>query len=283
MIKNNNQLDYYTTLWFTEEEQNNLRIDYRINKIIYDTYSPYQHIVIADSYDFGTMLILDDAIQTTASDGFIYNEMITHVPICSHANPKKVLIIGGGDCGAAREVAKYSNIERIDMVEIDEMVVKASKKYLKEVSGDQEDKRVNYIFTDGVRYAKECKEQYDIVIIDSSDPVGPAVELFSKEFYSNIYKILKHDGIFVCQSESPIFYTNTMKKIFNNLQDIYMDVKLYTAIVPTYPGGLWSFTMASKKSISIKPEKLMGDNQYVNKGILESCFNLPEFVKRSLK
>lgn len=283
MIKNNNQLDYYTTLWFTEEEQNNLRIDYRINKIIYDTYSPYQHIVIADSYDFGTMLILDDAIQTTAADGFIYNEMITHVPICSHANPKKVLIIGGGDCGAAREVAKYSNIERIDMVEIDEMVVKASKKYLKEVSGDQEDKRVNYIFTDGVRYAKECKEQYDIVIIDSSDPVGPAVELFSKEFYSNIYKILKHDGIFVCQSESPIFYTNTMKKIFNNLQDIYMDVKLYTAIVPTYPGGLWSFTMASKKSISIKPEKLMGDNQYVNKGILESCFNLPEFVKRSLK
>ena len=279
----NNKYDYYTNLWFTEDEKNNLRLNYRIKKIIFEDYSPFQHIVIADSYDFGKMLILDDAIQTTVADGFIYNEMITHIPVCSHTEPKKVLIIGGGDCGAVGEVSKYPNIERIDMVEIDEMVVKISKEYLKEISGDTDDKRINFIYTDGVKFVKECKEQYDIVIIDSSDPIGPAVELFSSKFYENVYGILKDDGIFVCQSESPIFYTDIMKKIFTTLNALYSDVRLYTATVPTYPGGLWSFTMASKKSIETKHERLNGKNRYVNKDILHSCFSLPEFVKSSLE
>lgn len=282
MIKNNTESGYRTSLWFTEEEKENLRIDYRIKEIIYDGYSPYQHIIIADTYDFGKALILDDAIQTTVIDGFIYNEMITHVPICAHPNPKNILIIGGGDCGAVREISKYPQIEKIDMVEIDEMVVAASKKYLKEITGTEEDNRINHIFADGVKYAKECKELYDIVIVDSSDPIGPAVELFSAEFYSNIFRILNDDGIFVCQSESPIYYTSIMKKIYKTLQSIYNDVKLYTATVPTYPGGLWSFTMASKNEISVKTDRLVEGNQYVNKEILESCFCLPEFVKKNL-
>ncbi len=282
MIKNN-KYDYYTNLWFTEDEKNNLRLNYRIKKIIFEDYSPFQHVVIADSYDFGKMLILDDAIQTTVTDGFIYNEMITHIPICSHPEPKKVLIIGGGDCGAAGEASKYPNIERIDMVEIDEMVVKVSKEYLKEISGNADDKRINFIFTDGVTFIKECKEQYDIIIIDSSDPIGPAVELFSRSFYEEVYGILKDDGIFVCQSESPVFYADIMKKIFTTLNDLYSDVRLYTATIPTYPGGLWSFTMASKKSFETKPERLNGKNRYVNKGVLSGCFSLPEFVKRILE
>lgn len=281
MVKDNKH-NSHSNLWFTEVEGHNLRLDYRLKNIIFDDYSPFQHIVVADSYDFGRMLILDDAIQTTTVDGFIYNEMITHVPICSHPNPEKVLIIGGGDCGAVKEISKYPGIKKIDMVEIDEMVVKISKEYLKEIAGDNDDKRINFIFADGVKYAKECKEQYDIVIVDSSDPVGPAVELFSRNFYENISKILKDDGIFACQSESPIFYWEIMSKIFKTLHDIFNDVKLYTATVPTYPGGLWSFTMASKKSIITDAKRLMGNNLYINESILKGCFSLPEFVAKRL-
>ncbi len=283
MIKDKNYIeDVNGILWFTEEEKNNLRIDYRINGITLDIRSPYQHIMIADSPDFGPMLILDGIIQTTSADGFIYNEMMAHIPMCSHADPKKVLIIGGGDCGVARELTKYPKIDEIDMVEIDEMVVKASIEHLKEVSGGLNDSRVNFIYTDGVKYAKECEDLYDVVIIDSSDPVGPAVELFSGDFYKNISKILKDDGIFACQSESPIFYADIMRDVYKKLCGIYKEVKVYTAVVPTYPGGLWSFTLASKKDIDINSERLMGNNLYVNAEMVKSCFYLPEFVKKAL-
>lgn len=269
-------------LWFTEEEKNNLRINYGINDITFDDCSPYQHIMIADSPDFGPMLILDGIVQTTSADGFIYNEMIAHIPMCSHPDPKKVLIIGGGDCGVAREITKYPCVKKIDMVEIDEMVVKACKEHLREISGNLNDKRVNFIYTDGVKYIKECSNKYDIIIIDSSDPIGPAVELFSMDFYKNVSNILEDGGIFACQSESPIFYADVMKDIYKNLCDIYKEVKVCTAVVPTYPGGLWSFTIGSKESIDTKPERLSGDNQYVNAGILKSCFYLPEFVRKTL-
>ena len=141
-------------IWFTEIERDNMRIDYHIKEIVYSESSPYQHIMILDSHDFGRMLVLDDAIQTTALDGYIYNEMIAHIPLNIHPNPKNVLIIGGGDCGAAREVAKYPNIKRIDMVEIDEMVVKACKEHLPEESGNMSDSRVNFIFADGTAFVK---------------------------------------------------------------------------------------------------------------------------------
>lgn len=282
MIKDYKEKSNPSDIWFIEKENNNYNISYRLRKIIHDIHSPFQHIVIADSYDYGKMLILDDAIQTTEADGFIYNEMIAHVPICSHTAPKKVLIIGGGDCGAANEASKYEGIETIDMVEIDELVVKASKEYLKEISGTTEDNRINYIFNDGIKYVENCKEKYDIVIIDSSDPVGPAVKLFSKKFYANVKKILNENGILVCQSDSPIYHQKSMADIFKNLQSIYADVKVFTASIPTYPGGLWSFTMASDEKILTVPERLKGENRYVNKDILSSCFSLPEYIKKSL-
>ena len=283
MIKNKSNVEKIDkNLWFTEEEKNNYKINYRINNITFDDCSSYQHIMIADSPDFGPMLILDGVVQTTSADGFIYNEMLAHIPMCSHPDPKKILIVGGGDCGVAREITKYPCVEKIDMVEIDEMVVKACKEHLKEVSGNLNDKRVNFIYADGIKYVKECRDKYDVVIIDSSDPVGPAVELFSMDFYNNISNILKDDGIFACQSESPIFYADEMKDIFIKLSDIYNEVKVCTAVVPTYPGGLWSFTIGSKESINTKPERLCGDNQYVNAGILKSCFYLPEFVNKAL-
>jgi len=267
-------------IWFTEIDRDNLKINYRIKEVVYSETSPFQHIMILDSYDFGPMLVLDGAIQSTALDGYIYNEMITHIPLNIHPNPKNVLIIGGGDCGAAREVAKYPGIQRIDMVEIDEMVVKASKKYLKEVSGDLSDPRVNFIFKDGTAFVKEKRDYlYDVIIVDSSDPVGPAVKLFELEFYKDLYNNLHEDGLMVCQSESPFFYPEMMVNIQKRLKSIFPVVKLYMATVPTYPGGFWSFTLGSKKYGKPNPEAFDKDTKYVNKGIIKSCFQLPNFVK----
>jgi spermidine synthase len=270
-------------IWFTEVDRNNLKIDYRIKEVIHTESSPIQQVMILDSYDFGRMLVLDDAIQTTALDGYIYNEMISHIPLNVHPNPKNVLIIGGGDCGAAREVTKYPNIDRIDMVEIDETVVKTCKEHLQEVSGNLSDTRVNFIFEDGTAFVKEKRDYlYDVIIVDSSDPVGPAVKLFELEFYKDLYNNLHKDGLMVCQSESPIFYSEMMVNIYRRLNNLFPVVRVYMATVPTYPGGFWTFTMGSKEYREPNPDNFDKDTQYINKEIIKSCFAIPEFMKKLL-
>jgi spermidine synthase len=190
-------------LWLIEDERENMKVSYRIKEVVFSEKSPFQHVMILDSYDFGRMLVLDGVVQTTSLDGHIYNEMITHIPLSIHPNPERVLIIGGGDCGAAREVCKYENVKEIDMVEIDELVVDACKKYLPAVSGNLSDPRVNFIFNDGIKHVENIQDHYDVIIVDSSDPVGPAKALFEKSFYENIHRALKEDGLMVCQSQSP--------------------------------------------------------------------------------
>jgi len=269
-------------LWLTEDDREHLQISYRLKKVIFSEQSPIQHVMIVESDDFGRMLVLDGVVQTTAMDGYIYNEMITHVPLQLHPNPKNVLIIGGGDCGAAREAAKYTELEQIDMVEIDELVVKACKEHLQEVSGNLHDVRVNFIFTDGLAFAQQKADAYDVIIVDSSDPVGPAEALFEYDFYQNLHKALKKDGILVCQSQSPIFQQAIVKQTRNHFEKLFADAKTYTAIVPTYPGGMWSFTIGTKGNV-IEPGRVHFknvDTNYFNQGIFESCFILPEFLKK---
>lgn len=265
-------------LWLTEDERENLKISYRIKEIVYEEKSPFQHIMILNSYDFGRMLVLDGVVQTTSVDGHIYNEMITHVPLNIHPNVKKVLIIGGGDCGAAKEVCKYPLIEQIDMVEIDEKVVQASKSYLPAVSGNLSDQRVHFIFDDGVKFVQNKEKEYDLIIVDSSDPIGPAAVLFEKDFYQSIGKALKDDGIMVCQSQSPIFHQTIMRQTYKHIGEIFKEVMMYTAVVPTYPGGLWSFTIGSKKYKNIL-EFQQKDTKYVNEEVAKSSFSLPNFMK----
>ena len=271
-------------LWLTENERNNLQIRYRLKEIVFQHQSSYQHVMIADSHDFGRMLVLDGVVQTTSVDGFIYNEMITHVPLTLHPNPRNVLIIGGGDCGAAREAVKYPEVERIDMVEIDEWVVKACLEHLPEVSGRLSDPRVRFLFRDGVEFVKEQTDAYDVVIIDSSDPIGPAEQLFHSEFYRNVHRVLKDDGLMVCQSQSPIFHADVMRQTYSRIRALFPITRLYTAVVPTYPGGLWSFTLGSKRHDipQMDPARLQ-EARYINRGILNRCFALPTFVRQMLE
>lgn len=297
--------------WLVESEADSLKIFYKIKDILFCRQSKFQHVMILDSYDFGKMLVLDGIVQTTSADGFIYNEMITHIPMNIHPDPKRVLIIGGGDCGVAKEVSRYPEVKQIDMVEIDEMVVKACLEHLPEISGNLRDPRVNYIFEDGLKYVQDFSQQYaqdfngrknekglydeiennhggiendlyDVVIVDSSDPVGPATSLFKADFYKLLYSILKDDGLMACQSESPIFYAKTMKNTYDRLSVIFPVTRLYTTAVPTYPGSIWSFTLASKKYSRVNPSKIGKETVFVNKEILENCFAIPEFIKKSL-
>ncbi|CCJ33404.1 polyamine aminopropyltransferase [Caloramator australicus] len=268
-------------IWFEEIDRDSLKISYKIKDIIYSKRSKFQDIYIVNSNDFGKMLVIDGVVQTTERDGFIYNEMISHVPLSMHENPKNVLIIGGGDLGAAFEATKYP-VERIDVVEIDEDVVKASLEYLKEISKDLKDERVNFIFEDGAKFVREKKNEYDIIIVDSSDPIGPAEVLFSENFYRDVYNALKEDGIMACQSESPILYPDIFRATYKKLKNIFPIVKIFIATVPTYPGGFWSFTIGSKKYDKINKVNDI-DTKYVTKEILESSFNIPKFVQNIIK
>jgi spermidine synthase len=270
-------------LWLTEDERDNLKISYRIKNVLFEEETPFQHVMVLDSYDFGPMLVLDGAVQTTSMDGFIYNEMIAHMPLSLHPSPRKVLIIGGGDCGAAKEAAKYETVERIDLVEIDEAVVRASKQYLPEVSGNLSDPRVHYHFTDGVEFAKQIRGEYDVIIVDSSDPVGPARQLFELDFYMNLHRGLNDTGLMVCQSQSPIFHADVMVQTYRRIGRVFPYSKLYTAVVPTYPGGLWSFTIGAKHPLP-EPERIRFHKSaiYVNEATLRRAFDLPGFIENML-
>ena len=271
-------------LWLTEDERDNLKISYRIKSILFQETTPLQHVMVLDSVDFGPMLVLDGVVQTTSMDGHIYNEMIAHVPLTLHPHPRKVLIIGGGDCGAAKEVAKYDTVERIDLVEIDEAVVRASKLYMPEVSGKLSDPRVAYHYTDGVAFAKKVKGEYDVIIVDSSDPVGPAQQLFEPGFYKSLHTALNEGGLMVCQSQSPIFHQDVMLQTYQRIGEVFPYRNVYTAVVPTYPGGLWSFTIGSKQPLT-EPERIRFSHKarYANEEVLRQCFALPAFIRELLE
>ncbi len=270
-------------LWLTENELENLKLSYRIKDIIYAEQSPFQHVMIVDTFDFGKMLVLNGAVQTTSVDGYIFNEMISHIPLNFHPEPKQILIIGGGDLGVAREVIKYPQVESIDLVEIDELVVKVCKSDLQEVSGNLSDSRINFIFQDGVEFVKQHKNHYDVIIVDSFDSNDSSKNLFELSFYRNIHQALKDDGIMVCQSGSPFFHLNILQQTYDHVSSLFPFTYLYTATIPTYPGGLLSLTIGSKKySTVMNPEQFNKNARYVNEDVLKSTFHLPQFIKDKL-
>lgn len=282
---NKNLPKYFTRVnnetWMIEDERDNMKLHYRLKEVISHKRSSFQDVSIVDSYDFGRCLVLDGVIQTTEIDGYIYNEMISHIPVVTHENPKRALIIGGGDCGVASELSKYSCLQEIDMVEIDKLVVKECIKNIPSIAGlAANDERVNFIFDDGVKFVKGKKNTYDIAIVDSSDPIGPAEVLFSEEFYVDLKNSLKEDGIMVCQSQSPIFHRDILKRTRSKLKKYFPIVRTYKAVVPSYPGGIWSFTLASFKydPLRAKIDKIVDDTKYINKEIFKSSFSLPNFI-----
>ena len=272
--------------WFTEDQSANLRIGCRILETIHSEVTPFQKLAVINTGQFGRMLVLDNVIQTTVKDEFVYHEMIAHVVLNTHANPKKVLVIGGGDGGVVREVVKHTGVEKIVHVEIDGRVIEVSKKYLPEISCALEHPKVQVIIDDGIKHVQDNKNTYDVIIIDSTDPIGPAVGLFSAEFYQAVYESLTEDGLFVAQTESPFYNDSLISRIKGDVAGIFPVTRLYLANIPTYPGGLWSFTVGSKKYDPLKADTSKFPDlqtRYYSPSVHEACFVLPPFVKDLVK
>jgi spermidine synthase len=225
-------------------------------------------------------------MMVNEKDEFIYHEMITHVPLAVNPQIKKVLVIGGGDGGTIRELTRYQHIELIHHVEIDERVVELCKQYLPQTACKLEDERVKAFYTDGVEFVKDKENFYDLILVDSTDPIGPGEGLFTKEFYNNCYKALNENGILVNQHESP-YFPNTakeMKKAHTKLRDIFEICKVYQFHMPTYASGHWLFGFASKTLDPIKDhkkeewEKFGIKTKYYNSLLHEGAFALPNYV-----
>jgi spermidine synthase len=232
-------------------------------------------------------------MMVNEKDEFVYHEMITHVAMATNPNIKNVLIIGGGDGGTAREIGRYKHIENIDMVEIDERVVRLCQEYLPYTAAHLEnDKRINLHFEDGFQFVVDTPDKkYDLVLVDSTDPIGPGEGLFTREFYSNCYRILTDDGILINQHESPYydFHVHGMKRAHLRINELFPIVQVYQYHMPTYPSGHWLFGFASKKYDALKDqnkdwwESLNLTTQYYNSDIHRGAFALPNFVKNKMK
>lgn len=276
-------------LWYTEKQTENYGITAKIKRTLHTEQSEFQKVDMIETEQWGKMLVLDGMVMTTDRDEFVYHEMITHVALNTHPNPKKVLVVGGGDGGAIREIVKHPSVELAVLAEIDDRVIDVSKEYLPQIASEimGNNPKVDVRVIDGIKHVVEHKNEYDIILVDSTEPVGPAVGLFAKDFYQAIFESLKEDGIMVAQSESPWFNKELITRVYNDIADIYPITRYYTVSIPTYPSGLWSFTMGSKKydPVQVDESKLFDPpgTKYYSPRIHKSVFNLPKFVEELLK
>jgi spermidine synthase len=220
----------------------------QVDDILYDQRSAFQHIQIAVSPLFGRMLILDDAVQTTERDEHVYHEMLAHLPLLTHPAPRRVLIIGGGDGGTLEEVLKHP-VEQATMVEIDPAVVEVSRTYLPAIANAAfQDPRARLLFADGIAFVHETAERFDVILVDSTDPKGPGVALFSPEFFGQCSRVLRSGGILATQSGSLLYQRDLLDRVGRDLATLFPLVAPYWAAVPAYPGTLWTFTLASREA-----------------------------------
>ncbi len=273
-------------LWFTEKQTSDLAISCRIKNTIYQERTKYQELAIVDTCQFGRMLLLDGVIMTTEKDEFFYHEMITHVAMHTHPYPEQVLVVGGGDGGTVREVIKHPSVKRVVLAELDEGVIAASTKYLPSIAKGFSDPRVKIEITDGTLYVREHRNEFDVVIIDSTDPVGPGEVLFTKEFYREVFKSLKEQGVMVAQTESPVLDRHLIPKLWNYLKNTFPLVRLYLGVVPTYIGGHWTWILASKgpDPLVVPAERFVAlETKYYTPEIHRAAFVLPPYVSELLK
>lgn len=271
--------------WFTEKQTENVGLSLRIRESLLVEHTPFQQLAVLDTYLYGRMLVLDGAIQTTEEDEFVYHEMITHVPLVTHPHPREVLVIGGGDGGTVREIVKHSNVTRVRLVEIDDRVVAAARRFLPGLSHALDDPRAEVIIADGVRHVHAMRGACDVIIVDSTDPVGPAVKLFEADFYRAVHDALTPEGLFVAQSKSPYLDRDLIRAILTIIRSLFPIALIYTAAIPTYPSGFWSFVLGSKRHHPLtidegRAEKL--ETRYYSPEIHRAAFTLPRGIRDDL-
>lgn len=278
-------------LWYSENHTDDVKFSIRVDRQLCSVQSAFQRIDIFESKEFGRFLTLDGLMMLTEKDEFIYHDMIVHVPMAVNPGIKNVLVIGAGDGGTVRELTRYQAIRRIDMIEIDQCVTEACREFLPQTTGKLDDPRVSIRFEDGLKFVRTKQDEYDLILVDSTDPFGPGEGLFTKEFYGNCYNALKADGILVNQHESPYYdtYSASMKRAHARIRELFPVCRVYQAHIPTYPSGHWLFGFASKKydPISDLHEdewKALGlKTKYYNTALHKGCFALPTYVNELLE
>ena len=277
--------------WFSELHTGNVKLSVRIEKQLFSGESEYQRIDVFDSEEFGKFISLDGEIVFSEKDEFIYDEMVTHVPMAVHPHVKNVLIIGGGDGGVAKELLQYKSIESIDVVETDRMFVDVCREYFPEVACALDDERVKIHYDDGLRFLRNKKGIYDLIINDSTDPFGHTEGLFTKEFYGSCYNALKDDGIMVYQHGSPFYDEDeaACRSMHRKAFRSFPISRVYQAHIPTYAAGYWLFGFASKKYHPIKdfkPKEWNGlkiETWYYTTHLHMGAFMLPKYVEDLLE
>ncbi|OQX02673.1 MAG: spermidine synthase [Desulfobacteraceae bacterium IS3] len=275
-------------LWAIEVHNGIVSLGFKVEKTLFTGQSRFQKVDILKTTEHGIVLMNDGLFMLSEKDEFVYHEMIAHVPMFVHPCPKKVLVIGGGDGGAVREILKHPQIEKVVLVEIDELVVNACRKYMPFVSYALDDPKVQVVIDDGVKYVAKTKEKFDVVIVDSTDPIGPSKPLFDKSFYKNVAGLLCPDGILVTQAESPFYDSHIQGPMLMNQRQFFKKLHLYLYTTITYPGGLWAFSFASDRLCPVgdfDPERVDASNistRYYNSRMHMAAFALPNFLSEQL-
>ncbi len=274
--------------YFSEKLHNGWQQTFEVSKWLVQTESPFQKIQVFENPLFGKVLVLDDIIQITEKDEFIYQEMLAHVPLIAYGNPENVLIIGGGDGGILREVLKHKSIKKATLVDIDGKVMEISQQYLPNISkGAFQDPRAEIIVGDGIDFVKKTDQIFDVIIVDTTDPIGPGEVLFSKDFFAGCKRALKPDGVFAIQNGVVFMQKEELKMTQKNLSPYFKNVTFYTADVPTYVGGAMAFGFASDNNRSLhlhvgdlrrRFNNISGHLNYYTPQIHRAAFALPQWV-----
>lgn len=272
-------------LYLTEQQTEDQRLSVRVTKTLLHEKTGFQDLVVVETPQWGRLLALDGFFQTNDVDEWVYHEMGAHVPLLTHPSPRKVLVVGGGDGGMVREVAKHPSVEHVDLVEIDGRVIEASKQFFPQIAVALTDNpKVHVHVDDGIKWVKEHEAEYDVIIIDSSEPIGPGAGLFTPEFYASVFRALTGDGVMVAQTESPWTNAEVIRTAFGGIRQSFPITRLYTCAVPTYPSGLWSFTLGSKRydPLTAETEERAAalETKYYNPAVHLAAFQLPNFVRQ---
>jgi spermidine synthase len=276
--------------WFNEQhDYSGSAIGFRVKERLHAEKTPFQTIEIYDSTDWGKLMVIDGCMMVTTRDNFFYHEMMSHPALFTHPRAKRVVIIGGGDCGTLREVLKHDEVESAIQVEIDERVTRLAEKYFPELCESNNDPRAQLLFIDGIKWMAECEDEtLDVIIVDSTDPIGPAEGLFNEAFYESCLKALKPGGILVQQSESPFAHLPLLKSMRKAMKNAgFQALRTLTFPQPCYPTGWWSATLA-RKGVDLEDFRERGaemkqfETKYYNVDMHKAALALPEFLRAAL-
>jgi spermidine synthase len=277
-----------STEWIEEIQEGSHGMKWKLKARLFKGQSPFQTVEVVETVTHGKMLLNDGLVMITERDERIYHEMLAHVPLFTHPHPENVLVIGGGDGGTIREVLRHPSVKHAVLCEIDAMVVEACREWIPQTAHALSDPRVQVHIADGVTFLKETAERYDVILVDSTDPMGPATPLFGRDFYLDAFNTLTDEGLVVAQAESGFLHLDTQRRLLSIVQEVFPQTYVYNYNNLTYPGGMWSFLVGSKRwnpQRDFSSDRLLkcdGDFYWYNADIHRSSFSLPTFMRKEL-